>query len=278
MTWVPCSIVALCLLAACETTVRMPGQSFRGTLPVASLEEQRLASALRADVHMLAAEIGERNARHATALTRAEAYVHERLEASRVHGTFQDFTVGSARFRNVVALIPPASPVIDDQVIVVGAHHDSAPGTPGANDNGSGVAAMLALAERFGRAPAHRTFHFVAFTNEEPPHFGTPAMGSRVYVQRARATREMRIGAMISLETMGYYSEAPGSQKYPWPLGWFYPDRGNFIAVVANDASRDLVRSLVGTFRAQTQFPIEGTALPRAPSRSGGPTTARSGI
>ena len=121
-------------------------------------------------------------------------------------------------------------------------HYDSYLGTPGANDNGSGTAALLALARRFAGSKPERTLRFVAFTNEEPPYFQRPTMGSWVYAQGCRKRREDLV-CVLSLETIGYYSDEPGSQEYPQPLGVFYPSEGNFIGVIGNVGSRELVRS-----------------------------------
>jgi Zn-dependent M28 family amino/carboxypeptidase len=102
---------------------------------------------------------------------------------------------------------------------------------------------------------------FVAFGNEEPPHFATARMGSAAYALRA-AERQEAITAMISLEMLGAYDDRPGSQRYPFPLGLLYPEEGDFIAFVGNVDGRDLVRTAVGAFRAGTAFPCEGAALP----------------
>src|SRR5690606_32985277 len=111
------------------------------------------------------------------------------------------FDVGGQSFSNVVAELAGADRA--DEIVVVGAHYDSAEGTPAANDNGTGTAALLALAEAFAARRPSRTVRFVAFANEEPPHFKTDAMGSWVYARRCREASE-RIVAMLSLETMGY--------------------------------------------------------------------------
>jgi Zn-dependent M28 family amino/carboxypeptidase len=163
-----------------------------------------------------------------------------------------------------------------DEIVIIGAHYDNVDDCPAANDNGSGVAATLALARRFAPNLSHpgetpgpplfvppaRTLRFVLFVNEEPPNFQTEDMGSLVY---ARACRERgdNIVAMLSLETIGCYSNEPGSQTYPIkPIGWLYPNTGNFIAFVGDYRSRRLVRQAIGTFRQSTQFPSEGAALP----------------
>jgi Zn-dependent M28 family amino/carboxypeptidase len=145
--------------------------------------------------------------------------------------------------------------------VIVGAHYDSVAGSPGANDNGSGVAATLELARMLRDwTPAH-TWRFVLFANEEPPYFKSEAMGSVAYVARLRARGE-RVVAMYSLETIGYYADEPGSQRYPFPLGLFYPSRGDFLAFVANLGSRDLLHRTIAAFRAHAQFPSEGLAAP----------------
>jgi Zn-dependent M28 family amino/carboxypeptidase len=101
----------------------------------------------------------------------------------------------------------------------------------------------------------------VLFVNEEPPHFKTVRMGSLVYAKRLRQSGEQVLG-MLSLETLGYYSDAEGSQHYPPPLGLLYPQRGNFIAFVGLTSSRAFVRETIGSFRAHTPFPSEGGTAP----------------
>jgi Zn-dependent M28 family amino/carboxypeptidase len=102
---------------------------------------------------------------------------------------------------------------------------------------------------------------FVAFVNEEPPFYRSEQMGSRVYARRSRERRD-HIVAMLSLETIGYYSDEPGSQLYPFPLRFFYPSTGNFLAFVANLGSRGLLREALASFRRNAQFPSEGVAAP----------------
>src|SRR5262249_50691587 len=135
-------------------------------------------------------------------------------------------------------------------IVVIGAHYDSVFGSPGANDNGTGVAATLALARRVAekkteRRPPFKKLRFVAFLNEGPPYFLSGEMGSLVYARRCKE-RGDKISAMISLETIGYFSDAPRSQTYPSPgLGVFYPKVGNFIGFVSNVRSRALLRRVI---------------------------------
>ena len=123
------------------------------------------------------------------------------------------------------------------------------------------MAATLALARAFAGRHGERTLRLVFFVNEEPPHFQTASMGSWVHARRCRQRGE-KVVAMLSLETIGYFSDEAGSQRYPAPFSLFYPSTGDFIAFVGNYASRRLVREVVGSFRRRARFPSEGGALP----------------
>jgi len=117
------------------------------------------------------------------------------------------------------------------------------------------------MARRFAGVFSDRTLRFVAFVNEEKPFAHTERMGSWVYARRCRQRSE-KVTAMLSLETIGYYSDKPGSQKYPPPVGLFYPSRGNFVAFVGNTRYGRLVRQAAAAFRRSEPFPSEGGALP----------------
>jgi hypothetical protein len=172
----------------------------------------------------------------------------------------EGYVVEGRTVRNLAAELPGASR--PEEVVLVGAHYDSVDGSPGANDNASGVAALLEIARLLRETPPARTVRFVAFVNEEPPFFQTEAMGSRVHARAARGRGE-RIVAMLSLETLGYYTGEPGSQTFPTPLlRPFYPDRGDFVAFVGNLASRRLLRQAVAAFRRHAPFPCEGLSAP----------------
>ncbi|MFH1808955.1 MAG: M28 family peptidase, partial [Pseudomonadota bacterium] len=147
------------------------------------------------------------------------------------------------------------------EIVVVGAHYDSAPGSPGANDNATGVATVLELARLLQDRPRQRELRLVAFVNEEPPYFQTENMGSLVYA-RELVSQGAPVVAMLTPETLGYYSEARGSQHYPFPFGLLYPDTGNFVGFVGNLGSLSLVRRCVGSFRHHAAFPSEGAAVP----------------
>ena len=163
------------------------------------------------------------------------------------------------------------------EILLLGAHYDSVRDCPGANDNGSGVAALLEIARRFAALTPALTVRFVAFVNEEPPFFMTRRQGSAVYAKAARA-RGDDIRLMVSLETLGYYSDAPGSQRYPPLFRFFYPDRGNFLGLVSDLRSRR--RDATGREGLSRAAPISrcSTRRPCAGSpASPGATICRSG-
>lgn len=250
-------------IGGCLTTA-MPGQSHQGPLPPATAPEVEVAAELRRHVQRLAGDIGERHVRRPAALRAAADYIEAELRSYGYAVGQQPFEAGGVTVRNLeVELRGARDP---SSILVVGAHYDSARGTPGANDNGSGVAATLALARRFGPSRTGatnlgQTVRFVFWTNEEPPFFQTDLMGSAVYARRCRARNE-RIVGMFSLETLGYYTDARGTQQYPSVIRGDYPDRGNFVTFVANRASRAWLESAVGAFRRTSTFPAEGLAAP----------------
>jgi Zn-dependent M28 family amino/carboxypeptidase len=239
--------------------IRMPGESYAGPLPPLTPGQAALRDELKQHVETLAGEIGERNVVLYTGLVAAVEYLETALADLGYEVERQEYTVAGKTCVNLAAEIPGTD--LPEKIIVVGAHYDSVIHCPGANDNGTGVAATLALARALKGSTPRRTVRFVLFVNEEPPYFQRAEMGSRVYAKACRERGE-NITAMFSLETIGYYSDEPGSQHYPPPLGLVYPSTGNFIAFVGNYGSRDLVRQAIGSFRRHAQFPSEGGAPP----------------
>jgi Zn-dependent M28 family amino/carboxypeptidase len=218
-----------------------------------------LRGRLEAHVQTLAADIGERNLFRLPALRRAADFVAGEWKAQGYRVAPHIYDVGGLPTANLeIALRGRVRP---HEIVLVGAHYDSVLGSPGADDNASGVAALLEMSRLLVDAKPARTVRLVAFVNEEPPFFATPRMGSEVYARVARA-RGDDIRLMVSLETIGYYSEAPGSQHYPPPLGLLYPDRGNFLAMVSNLKSRRALHRMVGAFRAHSDFPVEWLTAP----------------
>ena len=219
------------------------------------------APRLLAHVEMLAGTIGERNIWRYDGLRRAADYIEGEFSRYGYEPRRETYEVSRVPVSNIEASLTGTSR--QSEIVVLGAHYDTVTGSPGANDNGTGVAALLELSRRFAARPQPRTLRFVAFVNEEPPFFQTERMGSVVHANAAKE-RGDAIVAMLSLETMGFYSSEKGSQQYPAPIAMMYPDVGNFIGFVANLASARLLLRARRAFKARTTFPLQSAAVPAA--------------
>lgn len=216
-----------------------------------------LADRLRAHVTHLAVDIGERNVFRSDTLHAAADYIRHEWSTQGYQVNSQYYQAFGVNSENLE--VRRTGKTRPEEIIVVGAHYDTITGSPGADDNASGIAALLELSRLFAPLETARTVRFVAFVNEEPPFFFWGQMGSRVYAEAAKA-RGDNIRLMISLEMLGSYSDKPGSQAYPPLLRHFYPDRANFIAMVSNRASRRELRQLLAAFEAHSAFPVESLA------------------
>ena len=226
--------------------------------PLNSVERESLAH-LETHVRSLASDARGRNYHLGNTLIPSKNYITKQFQTAGYEVLFQEYLYDNITYANIeVELLGTKYP---DEIIVIGAHYDSVIYSPGANDNASGVAAVLEIARLLNRQSLSRTVRLVAFVNEEPPFFQTEAMGSLVYAKRSAARKE-NIVAMFTPETIGYFSDEPGSQTYPPLLDNFYPDKGNYIALVSNLSSRQLLQAAVRIFREQATLPAESVALP----------------
>jgi hypothetical protein len=239
----------------------VPGAPHQGELPPLTPEEGTLAAALKKHIEAIATR--EHNIAHYDELEKAAVYIEATLGSYGYAVNRQSFVADGTTVRNIDVIIEPQSGVAAPEVLVVGAHYDSAATAPGANDNGTGTAAVIELARLLGdlKGKTPRRIRLVLFVNEEPPYFQTADMGSLHYA-RALAEQKERVVAMYSLETLGFYSNAPGSQQYPPPFGMMFPDRGDFVAFVGMLGSRPLLRRTLGSFRSHTAFPTIGGVAP----------------
>ncbi len=221
---------------------------------------------LERTVTTLATRIGERHTAKPEALEGAALWIESSLSGGNMGYQVERhvFDAGETEVRNLIAEIPGKER--RQEIVVVGAHYDTVPGSPGANDNATGVAALLALARAFTGDQQTRTLRFVAFANEEPPHFQTATMGSRVYAQRCRSRGE-QIVAMLCLESMGCFSDQAGSQKAPPGLEGGFPDTGDFLAFVGDENSQYFVDAAKSTFARVAGLRAEGGVF--APSLPG---------
>jgi Peptidase family M28 len=256
-------LLAAAMAAACFAALRyltnVPGQSHQGALPPLTDEERALAATLKRHIETIAAR--EHNIRHYDELEKVATYLEATLKSYGYAVGRQEYVADGKTVRNIDAAIEPAAGTADPEVIVVGAHYDSAQDTPGANDNASGTAAVLELARLLKDLQSRNRIRFALFVNEEPPYFQTRDMGSLRYAKTLVEHKE-RVIAMYSLETLGFYSSEPGSQRYPPPFGLMFPDRGDFVSFVGLLNSRPLLQETMRSFRAHTPFPSIGGVAP----------------
>lgn len=237
----------------------VPGTPFSGALPAMTREETELAERLRSHVQVVGGDIGDRNVSAYDGLNATVEYINRALAEAGYGVTEQPYEAGGKTVKNLEAVLKGGARA--HEVLVIGAHYDSVRGCPAANDNGTGVAAVLEMARSMAHDRPERTVRFVLFVNEEPPFFQTDLMGSVVYAKACKARGDKVVG-MISVETIGFYSDAKGSQKYPPPFDGMFPNTGNFIGFVADERSGGFLRDVMGSFRRHTKFPSEGVAAP----------------
>jgi Zn-dependent M28 family amino/carboxypeptidase len=239
--------------------ISMPGRSHSGKISPLTESEREIRERVEWYVRQLAEDIGERNIKQYENLQKAARYIENIFWGLGYEARHQDFTVGSATMKNIEAEVRGRSR--PDEIIVIGAHYDTVFGCAGADDNASGIAALLELARLFKELQPERTVRFVAFANEENQNNPWEMMGSYAYAERCKLRGEKIVG-MLSLEMLGYYSEAEGSQVYPFPFNLFYPTKGDFLAFVGDYGSRKWVKSALASFRKYAQVPSEGVAAP----------------
>jgi Zn-dependent M28 family amino/carboxypeptidase len=252
-------IVVSALAGLIAYTIVLPRQPHQGPLPELTDGERELSARLGG--HMIAVASKPHNLRYHANLEAAASYIEDTLRSFGLTPRAQIFQVAGRDVRNIEVVLEPSETKAGGGY-VIGAHYDSPDDSPGANDNGTGVAALLELARIFAdRRPRIRPLRLVFFVNEEAPYFRTEAMGSWRYA-RSQAEAGEKIEGMIALETIGYFSDAPGSQLFPWPFQHIYADTGNFIAFVGLPGSRLFLGRALGEFRRTTAFPSIGGVAP----------------
>jgi len=202
----------------------------------------------------LQAIVGERSPfsgqRH---LAEVESFIEKELASYSLAVESDTFSYRGKNFRNIVGRL---SAQRGASLIILGAHFDSVEGTPGADDNASGLAVLLEAARLLSRARLRSELLFCAFNLEE-----LNMIGSTYFAKKLKAA-EVKVEAMISLEMIGYTDPRPGSQKYPIGLSWLYPDRGDFIGVIGNWNSSSLLRRFTRQMRQVPGLPVETLSVP----------------
>lgn len=222
-----------------------------------SYEMAALIDNLYNHVKALSVDIGDRHLWKEGALDRTADYIQLIFSRYGYDVSRQTFTAYGKSVSNIIA----EKTGTGTGIVVIGAHYDTVPGSPGADDNASAVAGLLEQANLLKQSPTEKTFRFVSFVNEESPCFGSGKMGSMVY---ARALREEGacLDVMISLEMIGFYSNDP-IQRFPFPgMHFLYPRTGHFIAVAGNLRSSKYVRLLKKGIRNHSRLDVRSLTAP----------------
>lgn len=242
--------------------------------PVVSQPPPASAARLQAHVKYLSEDLFPRSGDRVENTEKTADYIRDALIETGAKVSMQDVMVDGIAFKNVIARFGPA----EGALIVIGAHYDShgdeiaaamnADGltadshTPGADDNASGVAGLIELAGMLGRQPPSQPVELVAYALEEPPYFRTQDMGS-VWHARSLAAARREVKLMLSLEMIGYFKDAPGSQRYPAPMmRYLYSDRGDFIALVGEFGDFGKMRRAKALMSGASPLPIYSINAP----------------
>ena len=226
-----------------------------------SAERVELKKELEADVAYLQS-LGPRNSVNRETYARlleCEGWIRQRWQSQGYSVKHQTFRFEGRDYSNLEIELPGR--VSPSEIIIVSAQYDTLPDSPGANNNGSGVAILLSLSNLLRNDTPDRTLRLVNFVNEEDPFFDTERMGSYIYAKTCRDNHE-DIRVMLSLDALGIYSDEPGSQTLPFPFSFIYPNRGNFLAFIGDLRSRKHMRHVTRGFRKGTSLPIEAGVVP----------------
>lgn len=220
--------------------------------------DDRLPKRLESHVRKIVTEFLPRDSGHAANLAAASAYIRAELSSLASDVSFQSFRADGEQYRNVVAKFGPDTA----DVIVIGAHYDSFDELPAADDNASGVAGLIEVARLLSNIQMKKRVELVAYTLEEPPYFRTEHMGSAVHARALKAAGKS-VSLMLSLECIGYFSDAPNSQAFPVSvLGALYPTTGDFIALVGHYRDGALAQRVRETMRRATVLPVHSINAP----------------
>ena len=213
---------------------------------------------LRDHVLKLSNEFHPRDFTEHANLERSADYIEKELLSAGATTASQEFTAGGQTFRNISGRFGRDT----GPVVVVGAHYDSHDGTPGADDNASGVAGLIELARLLGGSALQESVELVAYCLEEPPFFRSTSMGSYHHA-RELSGRKVRVTAVIALEMIGCFKDKRGSQDFPAPiLRLFYPSRGNFVAVIGDITRRETIKQVKIGMKAATDLPVYSMSAP----------------
>lgn len=213
---------------------------------------------LRIHVEKISNEFYPRSQANLVNLNKTADYIKSEFEKSGGKVSEQNYRVEGREFRNIISLFGNEM----NERIIIGAHYDSCGDTVGADDNASGVAGLIELANLLGKEDLPIQTELIAYTLEEPPFFATTGMGSHVHAKSLKEN-EVKVRLMISLEMIGYFSDEPNSQEFPVSiLKLLYPTKGNFISIVGNFTNILTVRNIKSAMQSTSDLLVYSTNVP----------------
>ncbi|MBP1735287.1 MAG: peptidase [Deltaproteobacteria bacterium] len=225
------------------------------------MELIEIKKGMESDIEYLQ-KLGPRNSENEKTynqLRQCEEWIRQRWESQGYVVKKHTFSIREKEYSNLEIEIKGRT--LPSEIIIISAQYDTLPDSPGANNNGSGIAILFQLSQLLRKRTPDRTLRLLNFVNEEDPFFGTEMMGSFQYAKRCRQQGE-DIRVMLSLDALGVYKNEPGSQRLPFPFSIFYPDRGNFLAFIGNLQSRKYVKEVTKGFKKGSSFQIQAGVAP----------------
>ena len=225
------------------------------------MELIEIKKGMESDIEYLQ-KLGPRNSENEKTynqLRQCEEWIRQRWESQGYVVKKHTFSIREKEYSNLEIEIKGRT--LPSEIIIISAQYDTLPDSPGANNNGSGIAILFQLSQLLRKRTPDRTLRLLNFVNEEDPFFGTEMMGSFQYAKKCRRQGE-DIRVMLSLDALGVYKNEPGSQRLPFPFSIFYPDRGNFLAFIGNLQSRKYVKEVTKGFKKGSSFQIQAGVAP----------------
>lgn len=220
-----------------------------------------IAARARRVVEVLSRNFPSRNGLHRANLLGAADFIEKEFLSLGWIVKSQAYETNGGTVRNLI--VEQLGQARTKPCIVIGAHYDSVLGTPGADDNASGVAGLIESVRLLKNYSNQRTICFAAFAHEEPPYFLTRWMGSRQYAKLLQRDKT-NVQVMFSLEMIGYAGDT-FKQSYPFPflrqLGR-YPKHGNYIALVSNLRTRQITKIVLDAMQGGCNIGVESLAAP----------------
>lgn len=238
-----------------------PGDSFAGAQPALTSDEQESAGRIAEACETLASDIGSRGAHAPAAEEEARDYLERELRRTRVDYSPIELDCAGVPSRAYEALLVGRG--LAKESIILGAHYDCRSGSPGADDNASGVAVLLEVLRIMAGSGYDRTLRFVFWSSPAGASPGNEKSGAWAYARRLRARKE-QVAAILCLDRLGIFKDAPGSQGVPFPLGLVYPKKGDFVAFVGDWGVHSLLDKSCGEFRRVCRFPAQSMSFPGA--------------